>query len=102
RMLGMRRTMFVVPTELAPVVQAGATRMVAAQQRRRFVQLIDQAGIAGDADPGSWLQQVEESTLRALLARGEATAADLVEDEPRLRSQISLFEDKPYGGTQNI
>jgi len=102
RMLGMRRTMFVVPTELAPVVQAGATRAVAAQQRRRFVQLLDQAGVAGGIDAGSWLRDVEESTLRALLARGEATATELVEDEPRLRSQITLFEDKPYGGAQNI
>jgi hypothetical protein len=101
RMLGMRRTMFVVPTELAPVVQAAATRAVAAQQRRRYVQLLDQAGVAG-ADAGRWLREVEESTLRALRARGEATAAELVEDEPRLRSQITMSEGKPYGGTQNV
>ncbi|HEX9342458.1 MAG TPA: winged helix DNA-binding domain-containing protein [Actinomycetota bacterium] len=102
RMLAMRRTMFVVPTELAPVVQAGVTRAIAALERRRFVQLLDQAGVAGGADAGSWLQEVEASTLRALLARGEATAAELVADEPRLRSQITLFADRAYGGAQNI
>lgn len=102
RMLGMRRTMFVVPTELAPVVQVAATHTVAAQERRRFVQRLAQAGVSGDSDPGSWLREVEASTLRALRARGEATAAELAADEPRLRSQMALFEDKPYGGASSI
>ena len=35
RMLGMRRTMFVVPVDFAPVVQAACTRAIAAQERRR-------------------------------------------------------------------
>src|SRR5438552_2164967 len=34
RMLGMRRTMFVVPTDFAPVVQAACTRAVAQRLRR--------------------------------------------------------------------
>src|SRR5262245_59313290 len=33
RMLGMRRTVFVVPTELAPVVQAACTTAIADKQR---------------------------------------------------------------------
>ena len=67
RMLGMRRTMFVVPVELAPVVHAACTRKIAMQERRRLVQHLDQARVA--ADPGTWLKDVEESTLRVLEAR---------------------------------
>ena len=38
RMLGMRRTMFVVPVGLAPVIQAACTDQIAERLRRRLVQ----------------------------------------------------------------
>jgi hypothetical protein len=98
RMLGMRRTMFVVSTELAPVIQAGCTRAIAAVQRRKYAQFITDGG-AGDA---AWLAEVEDSTARALTARGEATGAQLSTDEPRLRSQVLMAEGKPYEARQNI
>ncbi len=100
RMLGMRRTMFVVPVELAPIVQAACTRAIAVAERRRLVQLLEQGGVAGDA--AGWLEQVEQATVRALVARGEATAAELSEDEPRLRAQLLLAEGKPYQARQNV
>jgi hypothetical protein len=86
RMLGMRRTMFVVPVELAPIVQEACTRAIAARQRRQLIGFIDQAGIAKDAD--RWLREVEGETMVALAARGEAVAAELGLDVPRLREQL--------------
>jgi hypothetical protein len=100
RMLGMRRTMFVVPVELAAVVQASCTRAVAVQQRKLLVQLLERAGVAND--PGSWLREVEDATVRALEARGQAFAAELTRDEPRLREQLLLAEGKPYEARVNI
>jgi DNA glycosylase AlkZ-like len=100
RMLGMRRTMFVVAADLLPVVQASCTDEIARRQRRRYVQLLAQGGIPGDA--GAWLKDVEESAARALAARGEATAAELAEDEPRLRTKIMMAEGKSYGGAQGV
>ena len=41
RMLGMRRTMFVVPTELLPVVHMACTLAIAALERRRTIQLLE-------------------------------------------------------------
>jgi len=96
RMLAMRRTMFVVPVEDAPILQKSSTDAIAAQQRRRYVQLLDGVG------DGDWLDEVAESTVQALLKRGEATGAELSTDEPRLRSKVTLAEGKSYGGTQNI
>jgi len=98
RMLGMRRTMFVVPVELAPIIQASTTDAVAAAQRRRYTQIITDAGV-GD---GAWLKEVEEGAMRALAARGEATGAELSTDEPRLRTQVVMAEGKAYGGKVNI
>jgi hypothetical protein len=48
RMLGMRRTMFVVADELAPIIQSSCTDAIAVTQRKRYTQLIAQAGV-GDA-----------------------------------------------------
>jgi hypothetical protein len=86
RLLGMRRTMFVVPAGLLPVVHAACTETIAASERRRLVQHVEQGGVARDGD--RWLRQVEEETVRALAARGEATAAELSQDVPGLREQL--------------
>src|ERR671918_519762 len=73
RILGMRRTLFVVPRELVPVVHAACTRAIAAIQRRRYAGLIEEGGIAGDG--AAWLERVGDATLAALERRGEAFGA---------------------------
>jgi hypothetical protein len=98
RMLGMRRTVFVVPVELAPVIQAACANAIAVTQRRTYLKFLALAGV-GD---GAWLKEVEQSTARALAARGEATGAQLSTDEPRLRTKLLINEGKKYGGPQSI
>jgi hypothetical protein len=100
RMLGMRRTVFVVPAELVPVVQAACTDQIAERMRRQLGQVIEASDIA--ADGASWLKEVGEATVRALAARGTATGAELAADEPRLRAQITYAQDKSYGGPVNV
>jgi hypothetical protein len=102
RMLGMRRTVFVVPAELAGVVQAACTDDVAARMRRQLVKDLTNGGV-GDGDAAGWLRSVEDGVLRALAGRGGgAPGAQLGADEPRLRTQLSYSLDKAYGGTVNI
>jgi len=86
RMLGMRRTMFAVPVETAPIVQAACTRAIAAQERRKLVQFIEQSRLTDDAT--TWLKGVEEATVAAIGARGEAFATELSEDVPLLRQKL--------------
>jgi Winged helix DNA-binding domain len=100
RMLGMRRTVFVVPVEVAPVVQAACTRAIALQERAKLVKLLEEHGVAGNGK--GWLEEVAEATVRALLARGSATAVELGEDEPRLRQQVLLARGKPYEAWQSL
>jgi hypothetical protein len=100
RILGMRRTMFVEPVELMGVVQAACTDAIAVQQRRLLVDLVGRAGLADD--PAGWIEEVEKVAVRALEARGGATAAELAKDDPRLAQQIVLAEGKPYEGRQSV
>ena len=100
RLLGMRRTVFVTPLEVAPVILAACTRAIAARERRRLISWIAEAEIADDAGP--WLKEVEEAALRALEARGEATAAELASSDPRLRAQIVLARGKSYEGRPSV
>jgi hypothetical protein len=100
RLLGMRRTMFVAPVDLAAVIQAAATREVAARMRRRYVDVLAKAGVAEDAD--AWLAEAEEAAVRALAARGEATGAELSKDAPILRTAVLVAEGKAYEGRQNV
>jgi hypothetical protein len=94
RLIGMRRTMFVLPLEEAAVVHAACSEAVAAESRKRYVKLLTDAGVV---DGGPLLAELEDAAEAALLARGEATGAELSVDEPRLRTAITM-----PGGTTNL
>jgi hypothetical protein len=100
RMLGMRRTMFVVPTAFAPVVQAACTRAIAQRLRRTYHQVFQAAGLAEDIP--TWLAEIEDATVAALEQRGEATAQELTRDVPALKTQILLAAGKHYEALQGI
>jgi len=100
RMLGMRRTVFVVPTALVPVIQAACTDQIAERMRRDLARRVEESGIA--ADGANWLKEVGEATVQALAVRGSATGGELAQDEPRLRAQIVYAADKSYGGPVNV
>ncbi len=100
RLLGMRRTVFLATLDNAALIQAACSRAVAARERRKVLGRLAEAGISGDVD--TWLAGVEQAALAALAARGEATAAELADDDPRLRTQIVLARGKAYEGRQNV
>jgi hypothetical protein len=100
RLLGMRRTMFVVPAGLVGVVQASSTRALIPGERKRFVALLQESGVAQDG--ARWLDETMAATYAALVARGEATAAELGEDVPALRAKTAVAMDKPYGAIQGV
>jgi hypothetical protein len=88
RMLGMRRTLWVVPRELVEVVDAACTRTVASRERRRLEGFVATSGASHD--PGAWLDDVGNAALRALEARGEAFTSDLSRDDPLLATKLKL------------
>lgn len=100
RLLGMRRTMFVPPRELAPVIQASSARAIAVEQRKL---LIRHLGVGSDIeDAATFLDDVSASTVRALEERKEAFAQELSTDEPRLKTKLRMAQGKKYEAEVNI
>jgi hypothetical protein len=62
RMLGMRRTVFVVPASLMPVIQAACTDQIAERMRRDLGKQVQESAIA--ADGAAWLDEVGGATVR--------------------------------------
>ena len=100
RMLGMRRTMFVVNDAMAPVVHSACTAAIAIRLKRQYQQLLAQAGVVQNVPV--WWAEVETQTLAALEKLGEATAQELGKHVPLLKTQIRLAEGKDYAGTQSV
>lgn len=97
RMLGMRRTMFVVPGDLAGVMDAACTRALAPTERRRLIRIVEDQHRT--VDGAAWLEDVEARVMTALVARGEATATELTTDVPELGLKLTFGEGKTWGGT---
>ncbi len=87
RMLAMRRTVFVVPTEDAPIVQAAAASGVARVERRRTEALVSQLAVS---DVAAWLEAAETATMAELDRMGEATARELAGAVPTLAARARL------------
>lgn len=80
RILGMRRTMFVVPLELAGIVHAACTRAIGRAERRRVVGMLAAAGIADDAGVARRRRGGDRPRARGA-RRGDGDGAD--EGRPR-------------------
>lgn len=104
RMMAMRRTLFVVPAELVPVVHAAASLDVAATMRRRL--LTQLATLPTDpelpADLDGWLLDVEAGVIEAVDRLGAASGTDLAQAEPRLRTAFLPTTDKAYDVRRSI
>jgi hypothetical protein len=100
RTLCMRRTVFVVPLDLLPVVQAACTDALVPRERKRLVKMIEEAGIA--ADGTRFLRRVRAATLAALNDLGTASAAELSKQVPGLRKQLAYGEGKSWAGSMGM
>jgi hypothetical protein len=95
RMLAMRRTMFVVPVEDAPILHAAASLAVARRERRRNAELLAMLGID---NAERWMAEAEAATLSALEDLGEATAQELTRAVPELQRKVRVNIGKRYEG----
>jgi hypothetical protein len=94
RILGMRRTLFVAPRDLAAVIDAACTKALIAGERRRTVQLLEAEGIENAADV---LESACGATLTALRdADGPLPARNLTPLVQELRTRVTMAPGKKY------
>ncbi|MEU3554772.1 winged helix DNA-binding domain-containing protein [Streptomyces fragilis] len=104
RLLAMRRTVFVTTLDLAAVLQNASSVEVAARERRKLVKMLAESGIADGTEAGAarWLPGAEEAALASLDKRGEATAAELAADDPRLAERVVLGRGSRNESRQSV
>lgn len=102
RMLGMRRTLFVVPRDLAGVMDEACSKALAPGERKRLVRLLEEQEVVPVGDGDRWLDRVVAETLNALTVRQEATARELTTDVPELGARLTFGGGKTWGGTMGV
>ena len=100
RMLGMRRTLFVVPRELVPVVYAACTRTIAVRERRGLEKMILDSGLS--SKPSAWLVRALSLARKALEERGEASTRELVAEVPVLAKRLRVASGTKFEATQSV
>ncbi|WP_042382507.1 winged helix DNA-binding domain-containing protein [Streptacidiphilus melanogenes] len=98
RLLAMRRTLFVVPVDLAPVVDTAAARAIAAKEREKLLVFLDEGG-GWDA---AWLAAAEQETLTALKRLGPSSGQELGAAVPALQERVTVAAGKPYEAVQTV
>ncbi|MCQ8771325.1 winged helix DNA-binding domain-containing protein [Streptomyces telluris] len=93
----MRRTMFVTPRHLAPVLHAATTK----DAHRNRGDAVEHLRTTLGWTPARYAA-VEKATLGALTARGGATAAELAADIPDLREYYAVNPGKSYETRQRV
>ena len=100
RVLAMRRTLFLVPVEDVPMINAAASLAVAATERKRTIAMM--AGAGSGPDPAALLAELEAIGLAAVRSTGEASTAELTALDPRLGQKITLARGKSYEGSISL
>jgi len=98
RVLGMRRTLFVVPVELLPVVHAACTRTIAVRERRRLEGFLADSGVAR---PDRWLHRASQAALAALDELGEASTSQIAAAAPLLATRLRVGAGTRFETTQS-
>jgi hypothetical protein len=92
RMIGMRRTLFVVPRAIAAAMDEACAKPLAARERTRLVRMLDEQELAPRGSAARWLDDVLSETLEALGERGVASARELSKDVPALTAKVRFGE----------
>lgn len=85
--MAMRRTVWVVPVDLMPVVQSAASDLIAATERRRLARDLERCEVT--TDPTRWMRRAERAAVQALGDNGPSLGRELSDAVPMLRTKIT-------------
>jgi Winged helix DNA-binding domain len=100
KIMAMRRTVFVVPSEMAVVLQRSSGDAHVGPARRTLAKLIEANDIAPDG--GKWLSLVSAAVVAALTKHGPLAGAPIAKHVPELASKIRMAPGKSYGADVNV
>jgi hypothetical protein len=86
RVLAMRRTVFAVPRDLVTAAWAGASDVVAREQRRLLAKMLVESGVTDQ--PATWIEGAEHVALAVFGDRCDVTSAELSAADPRLATRL--------------
>ncbi|KZM74746.1 winged helix DNA-binding domain-containing protein [Nocardia terpenica] len=98
RMTGMRGTLFVVTTELAPTVLAATSRSHAAARTAGLLRVLEQADLGDHATLAGLFDEV----LALLRGRGELTTREIAAEIPVLQKQLAVSAGKSYESRRSL
>jgi hypothetical protein len=93
RLMGMRRTMFVVDRSVAPLVQHGCGALIEARERAKAIRMLEAVGVGGRS-PARWLSRAEDLAMDVLHERGESTATEVAAADPLLATEVQTGSGK--------
>lgn len=96
RILGMRRTMFVVPPSMAATIDSACTQALVPQQRARVERILVDNAVT--ATPDAWLDALATSVVEALERIGPATAREIAAEVPEFAIRLRY----PGGGVGGL
>lgn len=100
KQLAMRRTLFVCPRDLLPVVWGSASARVATALRARLAKEIERAGLAPDG--AAWIDRAAADTLAHLAGGVELSAKDLREEVASLSGRLDLAAGTSYAANVSV
>ena len=100
KVLGMRRTMFVVPPDLAAVVDRACTQALYAGERRKLERMVAEQGLVTDA--GAWVDGVVADVLRVLGEHGELTAVQIGKLVPDFGRTLRFGEGRKWAADVGV
>jgi hypothetical protein len=86
RWVGWRRTLFAVPRDLLPDLQASTTRTIADRAQRSLGAVLSGSGVTDQ--PDRWLEAAAEAVVTALAGRAEASTGELIDAVPALAARV--------------
>ncbi len=99
RMIGMRRTLFVVPLDLAAAIDASCTKALVPRERTRLARWLEEYGHVRSGGGERWIDRVSAKTLDVLRDRGEAAARELTAAIPELAVRFTFGEGTTWAGS---
>ncbi len=98
RWLAMRRTLWVVAAQDAPLVHQATVPRLRGPEERRLHRLMVLGELTDEAGASACLAAIEAELLSVLAERGPSSSSELAERVPALRTTYPYALDKPYGG----